>query len=276
MSFVPPESFQPVAEWLNGLRLDQYCSAFQEAGLGTLWECQDLTSAQLQQMGVALPGHRKRILGSLHKLFPSAVTMEEDDEREEDRPVARERTRFKNNQDGASMENSVAGRRPPPVPPRVMPNRPPVPFTPGSVITVTAPDPVGIPEQRETPAPAERTKPIPTPRPRPEHLALKGPVQHLQTSERKLSPVSPTPSSSSSSSSERFHLYEQCSSPSQGEAGAPPLPPKSYAVGVSKEPGDGPSPPPVPYRPPVPPPRTTVCSRTAHLRSTSPGSPSSI
>ncbi|XP_050985944.1 arf-GAP with Rho-GAP domain, ANK repeat and PH domain-containing protein 1 isoform X2 [Labeo rohita] len=273
MSFVPPESSQPVAEWLNGLRLDQYCSAFQEAGLRTLWECQDLTSAQLQQMGVALPGHRKRILGSLHKLFPSAVTMEEDEEREEDRPVARERTRFKMTPDGGTTENSVAGRRPPPVPPRVTPNRPPVPFTPGSVTTVTAPDPVGVPEQRETPTPAERSKPIPTPRPRPEHLSLKGPVQHLQTSERKQSPVSPTPSSSSSSSSERFHLYEQCSSPSQGEAGAPPLPPKSYAVGVSKEPRDSPSPPPVPYRPPVPPPRASVCPRTTHPRSTSSGSP---
>uniref|UniRef100_A0A8C1K229 ArfGAP with RhoGAP domain, ankyrin repeat and PH domain 1 n=1 Tax=Cyprinus carpio TaxID=7962 RepID=A0A8C1K229_CYPCA len=218
MSFVPPESSQPVSDWLSGLRLDQYCPAFQEAGLGTLWECQDLSSAQLQRMGVALPGHRKRILGSL---------------------------------------------RPPPVPPRVTPNRPPVPFTPGSVTMATAPEPISIPEQKETPAPAERIKPIPTPRPRPENLPLKGPAQQLQTSERKPSPVSP----SSSSSSERFHLYEQCLSPAQGEMGAPPLPPKSYAVGVSKEPTDG------PYRPPVPPPRVSVCSRTTNPRSTSSGSP---
>uniref|UniRef100_A0A8C2A0F9 ArfGAP with RhoGAP domain, ankyrin repeat and PH domain 1 n=1 Tax=Cyprinus carpio TaxID=7962 RepID=A0A8C2A0F9_CYPCA len=222
MSFVPPESSQPVSDWLSGLRLDQYCPAFQEAGLGTLWECQDLSSAQLQRMGVALPGHRKRILGSL-----------------------------------------AAARRPPPVPPRVTPNRPPVPFTPGSVTMATAPEPISIPEQKETPAPAERFKPIPTPRPRPENLPLKGPAQQLQTSERKPSPVSP----SSSSSSERFHLYEQCLSPAQGEMGAPPLPPKSYAVGVSKEPTDG------PYRPPVPPPRVSVCSRTTNPRSTSSGSP---
>uniref|UniRef100_A0A8C2JRY4 ArfGAP with RhoGAP domain, ankyrin repeat and PH domain 1 n=1 Tax=Cyprinus carpio TaxID=7962 RepID=A0A8C2JRY4_CYPCA len=208
----------PVSDWLSGLRLDQYCPAFQEAGLGTLWECQDLSSAQLQRMGVALPGHRKRILGSL---------------------------------------------RPPPVPPRVTPNRPPVPFTPGSVTMATAPEPISIPEQKETPAPAERIKPMPTPRPRPENLPLKGPAQQLQTSERKPSPVSP----SSSSSSERFHLYEQCLSPAQGEMGAPPLPPKSYAVGVSKEPTDG------PYRPPVPPPRVSVCSRTTNPRSTSSGSP---
>ncbi|XP_016405487.1 arf-GAP with Rho-GAP domain, ANK repeat and PH domain-containing protein 1, partial [Sinocyclocheilus rhinocerous] len=262
MSFVPPESSQPVCDWLSGLRLDQYCPAFREAGLGTLWECQDLSSAQLQRMGVALPGHRKRILGSLRKLLPSAAGTEEDEEREEDRPVVRERTKFR------VSENSVAGRRPPPVPPRVTPNRPPVPFTPGSVTMVTAPEPISLPEQKETPTPAEQTKPIPTPRPRPEHLPLKGPAQQLQTSERKPSPVSPSSSSSSSSSSsERFHLYEQCSSPAQGEAGAPPLPPKSYAVGVSKEPRDG------LYRPPVPPPRVSVCSRTTNPRSTSSGSP---
>ncbi|KAL1260346.1 hypothetical protein QQF64_008173, partial [Cirrhinus molitorella] len=266
MSSVPPESSQPVAEWLNGLRLDQYCSAFQEAGLGSLWECQDLSSAQLQQMGVALSGHRKRILSSLHKLFPSAAAIEEDEEREDERPVARERTRFRNSPDGTT-ENSAPARRPPPVPPRVTPNRPPVPFTPGSVTISNTSDSVGVPE---------RTKPVP--RPRPEHLPLKGPAQHLQTNERKASPVSPSrsfsSSSSSSSSSECFHLYEQCSSPSQGEAGAPPLPPKSYSVGVSKEPRDGPSSPAVPYRPPVPPPRVSICPRNTqiHLR-TSSGSP---
>lgn len=251
MTSVPPEGSQPVLEWLNGLRLDQYCSAFQEAGLGTLWECQDLTPAKLQRMGVALPGHRKRILGSLRKLFPSEAGMEEDDEREDERPVAKERTKFR----GRETEN----KRLPPVPPRVTPNRPPVPFT---VTTAT--------ELKETPTPAERAKPIPTPRPRPEHLPLKGPAQQLQKSKR--SPDSPTPSSSSSSSSssERFHLYEQCSSPSQGDTGAPPLPPKSYAVGVSKEP---PVTPQVPYRPPVPPPRVSACSRTTNPRSTSTGSP---
>lgn len=248
MSSVPLEGSQLVSEWLNHLRLDQYISAFQESGLGTLWECQDLSSAKLQRMGVALPGHRKRILGSLRKIFPSDAEMDDDEEREDDRPVARERTKF-------ATEN----KRLPPVPPRLMPNRPPVPFTPGSVIT-------------ETP---DRATPIPTPRPRPQHLPLKGPAQQLQKSESKHSPQSPTSSSSSSSSSsERFHLYEQCSSSSQGEAGAPPLPPKSYAVGVSKEPKDEPVPVPVPYRPPpVPPPRVSVCSRTTNPRSTSTGSP---
>uniref|UniRef100_A0A8C1X5H3 ArfGAP with RhoGAP domain, ankyrin repeat and PH domain 1 n=1 Tax=Cyprinus carpio TaxID=7962 RepID=A0A8C1X5H3_CYPCA len=266
MSSVPPESSQSVAEWLNGLRLDQYCSVFQEAGLGTLWECQDLSSAQLQRMGVALPGHRKRILGSLHKLLPSAAGMEEDEEREEDKPVARERTKFRRTADDRATVNSVEGRRPPPIPPRVTPNRPPVPFTPGSITTATAPEPISIPEQKETPTPASRAKPIPTPRPRPEHLPLKGPAQQLQTSERKPSRASPT---LSSSSSERFHLYGQCSSPTQGEVSVPPLPPKSYTVGVSKEPRD------VPNRHPVPPPRVS-CNTTASPRSTLSRSPPTI
>uniref|UniRef100_A0A8C1KKJ8 ArfGAP with RhoGAP domain, ankyrin repeat and PH domain 1 n=1 Tax=Cyprinus carpio TaxID=7962 RepID=A0A8C1KKJ8_CYPCA len=111
------ESSQSVAEWLNGLRLDQYCSVFQEAGLGTLWECQDLSSAQLQRMGVALPGHRKRILGSLHKLLPSAAGMEEDEEREEDKPVARERTKFRRTADDGNsiyLPNTGHVSAPPP------------------------------------------------------------------------------------------------------------------------------------------------------------------
>ncbi|KAI7790055.1 putative arf-GAP with Rho-GAP domain, partial [Triplophysa rosa] len=256
---------QPVAEWLSALRLDQYCLAFQEAGLDTLWECQDLTSAELHQMGVALPGHRKRLLGSIRKRFPTPSGTEEDEEREEGRPVPRERTKFRA-ASGSDKKDDIVRNTLPPVPPRVTPNRPPVPFTSASV-TKSISDPNMArnatqhpitPAPRETPIPAERCKPTPAPRPRPEHLPLKGQVQK---SERKLSPVSPTlslsSSSSTSSSSDRFHLYEQCSSPAQGEA-APPLPPKSYAVGVSKESTDAQFPPQVPHRPPVPPPRVSV------------------
>lgn len=261
-----------MAEWLSALRLDQYCSAFQEVGLDTLWECQDLTSAKLHQMGVALPGHRKRILGSIRKRFPTTSGMEEDEEREEDRPVPRERTKFKVSSGSDKKDNSIHPTLPP-VPPRVTPNRPPVPFTSASITTcvATTSDPNTVtnptqhpiaPEPRVTPIPAERPKPTPVPRPRPEHLSLKGQVQKI---ERKPSPVSPTlslsSSSSSSSSSDRFHLYEQCSSPPQGET-APPLPPKSYAVGVPKEPTDAQLPPRVSYRPPVPPPRVSVNTRT--------------
>ncbi|XP_054649998.1 arf-GAP with Rho-GAP domain, ANK repeat and PH domain-containing protein 1-like isoform X3 [Dunckerocampus dactyliophorus] len=56
-----------VWDWLSGLRLDQYCEAFQSAGLSTLAECQNLTLDQLEQMGISLPGHQRRILANLNK-----------------------------------------------------------------------------------------------------------------------------------------------------------------------------------------------------------------
>lgn len=275
-------SFQPVAEWLSVLRLDQYSLAFTEAGLGTLRECRDLTSAELQQMGVSLPGHRKRILGSIRKVFPSEAGSEEDEEKEEDRPVPRERTKFRASAEiKENKDNSVHLNNPPPVPPRVTPNRPPVPFTSTSLETSSDCNTVRnlqhptVPERRVMPTPAERSKPTPAPRVCPEHLPLKGPPQPVQRNERKLSPVSPThslsPSSSSLSSSscsfDQFHLYEQCSLPAQEET-APPLPPKCFAV--SKEPQDAQLAPQVPSRPPLPPPRVSVTT-TTHF-----GSPSRL
>ncbi|XP_057694032.1 arf-GAP with Rho-GAP domain, ANK repeat and PH domain-containing protein 1-like isoform X2 [Corythoichthys intestinalis] len=56
-----------VWDWLSGLRLEQYCKAFQAAGLSVLSECQNLTPDLLEQMGISLPGHRRRILASLIK-----------------------------------------------------------------------------------------------------------------------------------------------------------------------------------------------------------------
>uniref|UniRef100_A0A674BBM2 ArfGAP with RhoGAP domain, ankyrin repeat and PH domain 1 n=1 Tax=Salmo trutta TaxID=8032 RepID=A0A674BBM2_SALTR len=54
-----------VWEWLCVLHLDQYFPVFQDAGFGTLLECQGLTQDQLETIGITLPGHRKRILASL-------------------------------------------------------------------------------------------------------------------------------------------------------------------------------------------------------------------
>ncbi|XP_078140388.1 uncharacterized protein LOC139931613 [Centroberyx gerrardi] len=56
-----------VWDWLCVLRLEQYSEAFRDAGLATLRECRNLTSDQLERMGITLPGHRRRILASLHK-----------------------------------------------------------------------------------------------------------------------------------------------------------------------------------------------------------------
>ncbi|XP_051252883.1 arf-GAP with Rho-GAP domain, ANK repeat and PH domain-containing protein 1 isoform X2 [Dicentrarchus labrax] len=62
-----PESCTTVWDWLCVLRLEQYSEAFQSAGLETLRQCRSLTQDQLEQMGITLPGHRRRILASLNK-----------------------------------------------------------------------------------------------------------------------------------------------------------------------------------------------------------------
>uniref|UniRef100_A0A8B9JA45 ArfGAP with RhoGAP domain, ankyrin repeat and PH domain 1 n=1 Tax=Astyanax mexicanus TaxID=7994 RepID=A0A8B9JA45_ASTMX len=146
---------QPVPDWLGGLHLEQYCTAFHEAGLTTLWECRRLTTSQLEDMGICLKGHRRRILGSLQKHFPSERGMEEEDE--DDKPVPMERTKFRGHVQGTSSEcsgssQSQAGKlqnhnqniAPPPIPPRHTPNRPPVPFTSQPVTVATTDSPVPL------------------------------------------------------------------------------------------------------------------------------------
>ncbi|XP_055081857.1 arf-GAP with Rho-GAP domain, ANK repeat and PH domain-containing protein 1-like isoform X3 [Periophthalmus magnuspinnatus] len=54
-------------DWLNMLRLEQYKEVFLSAGLTTLQECRTLTQERLEQMGINLPGHQRRILSSLNK-----------------------------------------------------------------------------------------------------------------------------------------------------------------------------------------------------------------
>lgn len=61
------ECVETVPEWLHALHLEQYCAAFQRAGLATLHQCRSLSAAQLERMGITLPGHRRRILTSLFK-----------------------------------------------------------------------------------------------------------------------------------------------------------------------------------------------------------------
>lgn len=224
----------PVFEWLTALRLEQYTQAFQSAGYGTLSECRGLTPGDLELLGVVLPGHEKRILASLQKTFWEG--------RDGDQPVPSERTCFRpppcvDGREGPESAQSsgpepcpaggVQDKPPPPIPPRVTLNRPPVKFTP-----------------------------VPVPRPRPETLPLP-PLEQQQQQQggRKPSPASPSPSSSSSSSSfssEQAALNERSSAPGQGDRGAPLLPPKCHPGGASKEPR---GPPPVPQRPPVPAPR---------------------
>lgn len=61
------ESCLSVWDWLCVLHLEQYSEAFQSAGLETLPQCRCLTADQLDQMGITMPGHQRRILASLSK-----------------------------------------------------------------------------------------------------------------------------------------------------------------------------------------------------------------
>lgn len=54
-----------VAEWLRALHLEQYTALFEKHGLVWATECQGLSDTSLLDMGMHLPGHRRRILAGL-------------------------------------------------------------------------------------------------------------------------------------------------------------------------------------------------------------------
>ncbi|XP_037696462.1 LOW QUALITY PROTEIN: arf-GAP with Rho-GAP domain, ANK repeat and PH domain-containing protein 1 [Choloepus didactylus] len=54
-----------VAEWLQALHLEQYSGLFEQHGLLWATECHGLSDARLVDMGILLPGHRRRILAGL-------------------------------------------------------------------------------------------------------------------------------------------------------------------------------------------------------------------
>lgn len=54
-----------VAEWLRALHLEQYTGLFEQHGLVWATECQGLSDARLVDMGMLLPGHRRRVLAGL-------------------------------------------------------------------------------------------------------------------------------------------------------------------------------------------------------------------
>lgn len=68
------ESCTTVWDWLCVLRLEHYSEAFQSAGLVMLRQCRSLTPDQLEQMGITLPGHQRRILASLNKTHGNSDT----------------------------------------------------------------------------------------------------------------------------------------------------------------------------------------------------------
>uniref|UniRef100_A0A4W6F764 ArfGAP with RhoGAP domain, ankyrin repeat and PH domain 1 n=1 Tax=Lates calcarifer TaxID=8187 RepID=A0A4W6F764_LATCA len=207
-------------------------NAFRSAGLATLRQCRNLTPDQLDQMGITLPGHQRRILASLRV----------DGERE--RPVPKERTKFRSNAPADCPPrphvSPTSDTSLPPVPPRSTPNCPPQRFTSALSPSPPARTPGSPkPDRHAVKAPAEQSvsqssTPLSTPthtptQARPQTLAIQPSAQHLVSDGgRKMSPVSPVASFSD-------------------DRNAPPLPPK--AGGVPK------SLPPIPQRCPAQSPR---------------------
>lgn len=126
------DSCLTLPDWLSVLRLEQYEDVFLSAGLTTLQECSALTQERLEQMGISLPGHQRRILSSLSKTLgqcdtptllqdPHFTFVEERREREEeglmDRPVPKQRQMIverKSDNRGTSLEEGIKKERPVP------------------------------------------------------------------------------------------------------------------------------------------------------------------
>uniref|UniRef100_A0AAZ3NTG2 ArfGAP with RhoGAP domain, ankyrin repeat and PH domain 1 n=1 Tax=Oncorhynchus tshawytscha TaxID=74940 RepID=A0AAZ3NTG2_ONCTS len=278
-----------VWEWLCVLHLDQYFPVFQDAGFGTLLECQGLTQDQLEMIGITLPGHRKRILASLpvsrgerpvpaQRPVPKERSVSREGERDGERPVPaqrpvpKERTKYRsvpvetldcvqtyprpNTSPCPTTPHSSAQDPLYPHPTSQHSKLPPLRFIPTSPKNShTAPKPRSEHNNLNTPItvppPSLTTNPLtlPSPRPCPAPLAIYPPARHSQ--QVREGGRKPSPGSPSSSSSSSFERYDQSSS----DQGVPPLPPKVYVVGAGpKEPH---SPAPIPHRPPVLPSRTT-------------------
>ncbi|XP_029435343.1 ephrin type-A receptor 1 isoform X2 [Rhinatrema bivittatum] len=57
--------YRSISEWLDSIRMRRYIIHFRSAGLDSMESVLDLTTEDLKQMGITLPGHQKRILCSI-------------------------------------------------------------------------------------------------------------------------------------------------------------------------------------------------------------------
>lgn len=77
-----------VKHWLDSLSLSQYLELFLSSGIDTLAKCTSLTEADLDRMGVTLPGHKKRILSHLQTaLHFSKRNQEETTSKDQQQPI---------------------------------------------------------------------------------------------------------------------------------------------------------------------------------------------
>ncbi|XP_051782489.1 arf-GAP with Rho-GAP domain, ANK repeat and PH domain-containing protein 1 isoform X2 [Erpetoichthys calabaricus] len=226
------DSLSTVSDWLVLLHLDQYIESFEKYGYVLVSDCKELTNDNLYNAGVVLPGHQKRILTSLQKIFR--------EESHSEKPVPMPRNIYRCPQPSNTSQNiqstedppqesgtpkSYETTLPPPIPPRVTPNRPPIKFT--STPTMT-------------------NEPVK----RPESLPVK--VTYVEQEPTMQFVPSPVP--------EEFHLHEQCLV-EHAEIIVPPLPAKRYVA--SRDPQ---VPPPLPRRPPLSVPRVSQPMSSASPR----------
>lgn len=62
--------FDTIEKWISSIDMNQYVDAFKSNAV-EISHLQELTDADLQDMGIAAIGHRKTILGSIENLFES-------------------------------------------------------------------------------------------------------------------------------------------------------------------------------------------------------------
>nr|DBA32250.1 TPA: hypothetical protein GDO54_000056 [Pyxicephalus adspersus] len=155
-------SYLSVSEWLQTLKLDLYSDLFEKHDFHTVSDLRHLSDDFLLHMGIQLPGHRKRILASLHKSVPQEL------ENEGGRPIPKKRSIFvttscqpecpvPNVEPAAPPEPRGSTKNahvPPPIPPRVT-RVPPLKFSTTPPKSVS---PISLPESY----PAEETPCSPT------------------------------------------------------------------------------------------------------------------
>ncbi|XP_021098882.1 arf-GAP with Rho-GAP domain, ANK repeat and PH domain-containing protein 1 isoform X2 [Heterocephalus glaber] len=110
-----------VAEWLRALHLEQYTGLFEQHGMMWATDCQGLSDAHLVDMGMLLPGHRRRILAGLLRDHAPPIPAP----RPGPRPVPKKRHVFRSGPVPATPRESLptAGEdeglpTAPPIPPR--------------------------------------------------------------------------------------------------------------------------------------------------------------
>ncbi|XP_064144719.1 arf-GAP with Rho-GAP domain, ANK repeat and PH domain-containing protein 1 isoform X5 [Loxodonta africana] len=235
-----------VAEWLRALHLEQYSGLFEQHGLVWAADCHGLSDARLLDMGMQLPGHRRRILAGLLRAHTPPVPAP----RPTPRPVPMKRHIFRPPPEAtvppeplpsAGEDEGLAAA--PPIPPRRS-CLPPACF---STPPTAAPDPVlpPLPTKRHLAEPS--VPPVP-PRTGPPRL-----LTSLPSKEEELLPPS-------------------LSSPPQPE---PEEPPSTLPRGPPQPPSPPPSPPEIPPKPPRLPPEFDD-SDYDEVPEQGPGAPASV